>query len=41
MTVYYLAHYEQLSLETFQYLDCGANRTTPHVFNGSQWDARR
>ncbi|XP_012682547.1 transmembrane protein 106B-like [Clupea harengus] len=36
MTVYYLAHYEQLSLETFQYLDCGANRTTAHVFNGSQ-----
>lgn len=30
MTIYYLAHYEQLSLETFEYIDCGANSTTPH-----------
>lgn len=36
MTVYYLAHYEQLSLDTFEYLDCGANSTIPHVFNASQ-----
>ncbi|XP_078125379.1 transmembrane protein 106A-like [Sander vitreus] len=30
MTVYYLAHYEQLSLETYEYIDCGANSTVPH-----------
>ncbi|KAM3598338.1 uncharacterized protein V6R79_016916 [Siganus canaliculatus] len=30
MTVYYLAHYEQLSLEAYEYVDCGANSTTPH-----------
>ncbi|XP_060945408.1 transmembrane protein 106B-like isoform X2 [Limanda limanda] len=30
MTVYYLAHYEQLSLETYEYIDCGANSTIPH-----------
>lgn len=30
MTVYYLAHYEQLSLETYEYIDCGANTTIPH-----------
>ncbi|XP_059204969.1 transmembrane protein 106B-like [Centropristis striata] len=30
MAVYYLAHYEQLSLETFEYIDCGSNSTIPH-----------
>ncbi|KAM9843041.1 transmembrane protein 106B-like [Aulostomus maculatus] len=30
MTVFYLAHYEQLSLETYEYIDCGANSTIPH-----------
>ncbi|KAA8585754.1 transmembrane protein 106A [Etheostoma spectabile] len=30
LTVYYLAHYEQLSLETYEYIDCGANSTIPH-----------
>lgn len=30
MTVYYLAHYEQLSLETYEYIDCGTNSTIPH-----------
>lgn len=30
MTVYYLAHYEELSLETYEYIDCGANSTIPH-----------
>ncbi|XP_070704015.1 transmembrane protein 106A-like [Pempheris klunzingeri] len=30
MTVYYLVHYEQLSLETYEYIDCGANSTIPH-----------
>ncbi|XP_051243813.1 transmembrane protein 106B [Dicentrarchus labrax] len=30
MTVYYLAHYEQLSVETYEYIDCGANSTIPH-----------
>lgn len=31
MTLYYLAHYEQVSLDTFEYIDCGANTTTPHL----------
>ncbi|XP_063044559.1 transmembrane protein 106A [Engraulis encrasicolus] len=35
MTVYYMAHYEQLSLETFEYLDCGANSTVPHMYNNN------
>lgn len=30
ITVFYLAHYEQLSLETYEYIDCGANTTVPH-----------
>ncbi|XP_035470430.1 transmembrane protein 106B isoform X2 [Scophthalmus maximus] len=30
MKVYYLAHYEQLSLDTYEYIDCGANSTTLH-----------
>ncbi|XP_028310984.1 transmembrane protein 106B-like [Gouania willdenowi] len=30
MKVFYLTHYEQLSLETYEYIDCGANTTTPH-----------
>ncbi|CAN9505372.1 unnamed protein product [Ophioblennius macclurei] len=30
VTVYYLAHYEQLSLEAYEYIDCGANMTIPH-----------
>ncbi|XP_039979108.1 transmembrane protein 106B-like isoform X3 [Xiphias gladius] len=30
MTVYYLAHFEQLSLETYEYIDCGVNSTIPH-----------
>lgn len=30
MTVYYLVHYEQLSLDTYEYIDCGANNTIPH-----------
>ncbi|KAJ7992557.1 hypothetical protein DPEC_G00279920 [Dallia pectoralis] len=33
MTVYYMAHYEQLSLDTFEYIDCGVNTTTPHLIN--------
>ncbi|XP_024289127.1 transmembrane protein 106B [Oncorhynchus tshawytscha] len=33
MTVYYLAHFEQLSLDTFEYIDCGSNTTTPHLIN--------
>ncbi|KAL0992921.1 hypothetical protein UPYG_G00100970 [Umbra pygmaea] len=33
MTVYYMAHFEQLSLDTFEYIDCGANTTTPHSIN--------
>ncbi|XP_026212262.1 transmembrane protein 106B-like [Anabas testudineus] len=30
MTVYYMAHYEQLSLETYEYIDCGTNSTIAH-----------
>ncbi|XP_029945638.1 transmembrane protein 106B-like [Salarias fasciatus] len=30
VTVYYLAHYEQLSLDAYEFLDCGANATVPH-----------
>lgn len=30
LTVFYLAHYEQLSLETFEYIDCGSNSSLPH-----------
>lgn len=26
----YLSHMEQLSLDTYAYIDCGTNRTTPH-----------
>ncbi|XP_071241413.1 transmembrane protein 106B-like isoform X2 [Salvelinus alpinus] len=33
MTVYYLAHFEQLSLDTYEYIDCGSNTTTPHIIN--------
>nr|XP_046272272.1 transmembrane protein 106B-like isoform X2 [Scatophagus argus] len=30
VTIHYLVHYEQLSLETFEFIDCGANRTISH-----------
>lgn len=30
MTVYYMAHYEELSLETYEYINCGANSTKAH-----------
>ncbi|XP_026042084.1 transmembrane protein 106B-like isoform X2 [Astatotilapia calliptera] len=30
LTVFCLARYEQLSLETYEYIDCGANNTVPH-----------
>ncbi|KAI1884173.1 hypothetical protein AGOR_G00223710 [Albula goreensis] len=32
MKVYYLSHSEQLSLDTFEYIDCGTNTTIPHFF---------
>ncbi|KAM4635709.1 transmembrane protein 106B-like isoform 1-T2 [Polymixia lowei] len=35
MTVYYLAHFEQLSLDTYEYIDCGTNTTIPHSVNPS------
>ncbi|KAG7492342.1 hypothetical protein MATL_G00013780 [Megalops atlanticus] len=31
MRVYYLAHSEQLSMDTFEYVDCGTNSTVPHI----------
>ncbi|XP_015217559.2 transmembrane protein 106A [Lepisosteus oculatus] len=31
MNASYLAHSEQLSLDTFEYVDCGTNTTTPHM----------
>ncbi|KAK2832802.1 hypothetical protein Q5P01_016691 [Channa striata] len=30
MAVYYLAHNEQLSLEAYEYIDCGSNSTKAH-----------
>ncbi|XP_077406120.1 transmembrane protein 106A [Vanacampus margaritifer] len=30
MNISYLSHTEQLSLETFEYIDCGTNSTMPH-----------
>uniref|UniRef100_A0A3P8S827 Transmembrane protein 106A n=1 Tax=Amphiprion percula TaxID=161767 RepID=A0A3P8S827_AMPPE len=30
MNISYLAHTEQLSLDTFEYIDCGTNSTIPH-----------
>ncbi|KAM6896951.1 transmembrane protein 106A [Xenentodon cancila] len=30
MNISYLSHTEQLSLDTFEYIDCGTNSTTPH-----------
>ncbi|XP_031699644.1 transmembrane protein 106A [Anarrhichthys ocellatus] len=30
MNISYLSHTEQLSLDTFEYIDCGANSTIPH-----------
>ncbi|XP_008295633.1 transmembrane protein 106A [Stegastes partitus] len=30
MNISYLSHTEQLSLDTYEYVDCGANSTSPH-----------
>ncbi|XP_070783469.1 transmembrane protein 106A [Enoplosus armatus] len=30
MNISYLSHTEQLSLDTFEYIDCGSNSTIPH-----------
>ncbi|XP_072313035.1 transmembrane protein 106A [Eucyclogobius newberryi] len=30
LNISYLSHMEQLSLETFEYVDCGTNSTVPH-----------
>ncbi|CAL9699468.1 unnamed protein product [Knipowitschia caucasica] len=30
LKISYLSHIEQLSLETYEYVDCGANSTVPH-----------
>ncbi|XP_061563782.1 transmembrane protein 106A [Cololabis saira] len=30
MNISYLSHIEQLSLDTFEYIDCGTNSTVPH-----------
>lgn len=30
MNISYLSHVEQLSLDTFEYIDCGTNSTIPH-----------
>ncbi|KAL7857008.1 hypothetical protein SRHO_G00159070 [Serrasalmus rhombeus] len=30
--VSYLSHAEQLSMDTYEYIDCGANSTVPHSF---------
>ncbi|XP_062303759.1 transmembrane protein 106B-like [Osmerus eperlanus] len=36
MTVYYLAHYEEISLDTYEYIDCGTNTTTVHLIQPGQ-----
>lgn len=36
MNVSYLAHSEQVSADTFEYIDCGANTTIPHPIVGSE-----
>ncbi|KAM6951537.1 transmembrane protein 106A [Aplochiton taeniatus] len=36
MNVSYLAHSEQVSADTFEYIDCGANTTIPHPIVGLQ-----
>lgn len=30
MNVSYLSHMEQLTVNAFEYIDCGSNSTTPH-----------
>ncbi|XP_034046446.1 transmembrane protein 106B-like [Thalassophryne amazonica] len=30
LKVYYLARYEQLSMDAYEYIDCGSNNTLPH-----------
>ncbi|KAK5851174.1 hypothetical protein PBY51_001989 [Eleginops maclovinus] len=30
LNISYLSHMEQLSLDTYEYIDCGTNSTTPH-----------
>lgn len=30
MNISYISHTELLSVDTFEYIDCGSNRTTPH-----------
>lgn len=30
INVSYLAHTEQVSVETYEYIDCGSNSTIPH-----------
>ncbi|XP_029383525.1 transmembrane protein 106A isoform X2 [Echeneis naucrates] len=34
MNISYLSHMEQLSLNTFEYIDCGTNSTIPHPVSG-------
>lgn len=36
MSVHYLAYVEQLFLDTYEYIDCGTNTTTPHAAQTSQ-----
>ncbi|KAF7666182.1 hypothetical protein LDENG_00117700 [Lucifuga dentata] len=31
MNISYLSHMEQISLDTFEYIDCGTNSTIPHL----------
>lgn len=35
MNISYLSHTEQLSLDTFEYIDCGTNSTVPHPISRS------
>ncbi|XP_047466075.1 transmembrane protein 106A [Mugil cephalus] len=34
MNISYMAHTEQLSLQTYEYIDCGTNSTIPHPVSG-------
>ncbi|XP_056153426.1 transmembrane protein 106A [Lampris incognitus] len=40
MNVSYLSHMEQVSLDTFEYIDCGDNSTIPHPVGGDGLKSR-
>lgn len=40
MNMTYLSHMEQLTLETFEYIDCGTNSTIPHPISSTSSGTR-